>query len=238
MYRDSKPQALLLDEPVSPGFQVYLQQVCLQENGRRAPVRLREAWSACARAAVRSGIVLALAAAVAGAAQAAKDVSITTTKRGSAVEVDARATLHVPLALIWETLTDYNHLAEFILGISRSRLREYRGTAAIVEQAGEARFLFFRIPINVVVESREFAPDAIEVRVLQGNLKQLHGRYQVETGAVPGGALTLHWFGVIEPEMPLLPVVGEMALRANVSDQFLGMVDEIERRHAKKGRRK
>jgi len=166
------------------------------------------------------------------AAQAAAEVSVKTVKRGGAVEVEARATLQVPLELIWQTLTDYDHLSEFIPGISRSRLLEYRGTAAIVEQTGEAGILFFKFPIEVVVESLELAPYVIEVRVLKGNLKQLDGRYHIEMGARPQDGITLRWRGVIEPEMPLPPLIGEMVLRANVTDQFRGMVREIERRHA------
>jgi ribosome-associated toxin RatA of RatAB toxin-antitoxin module len=165
-------------------------------------------------------------------AQAAAEVSVKTVKRDGAVNVEAHATLQVPLELIWQTLTDYDHLAEFIPGISRSRLLEYRGTAAIVEQTGEAGILFFKFPIEVVVESLELAPYVIEVRVLKGNLKQLDGRYHIEMGARPQDGITLRWRGVIEPEMPLPPLIGEMVLRANVTDQFRGMVREIERRHA------
>ena len=117
------------------------------------------------------------------AAQAAGEVTVKTGKRDGAVNVEAHATLQVPLKLIWQTLTDYDHLAEFIPGINRSHLLEYRGTAAIVEQTGEAGILFFKFPIEVVVESLELAPYVIEVRVLKGNLKQLDGRYHIETAA-------------------------------------------------------
>jgi ribosome-associated toxin RatA of RatAB toxin-antitoxin module len=185
-----------------------------------------------ARAAL-AGIAL-LCAGIA-TAQAAAEVSVKTHKRGDAVEVDARATLHAPLELIWQTLTDYDHFAEFIPGINHSRLLEYRGTAAIVEQTGEAGILFFKFPIDVVVESLELAPYTIEVRVLKGNLKQLDGRYQIELGARPEDGIALSWSGVIEPATRLPPLIGEMVLRANVADQFRGMVREIERRHADSG---
>jgi ribosome-associated toxin RatA of RatAB toxin-antitoxin module len=146
--------------------------------------------------------------------------------------VDAHATLAVPLQTIWQTLTDYNRLPEFIPGISRSRLIEYRGTAAIVEQYGEAGFLFFKVPVDVVVESLEIAPHVIAVRVLKGNLRKLDGRYEIEEGASPADPIILSWRGVIEPETTLPPLVGEMILRSNVTAQFRGMVREIERRHA------
>ena len=40
----------------------------------------------------------------------------------------------------------------------------------------------------------------------------------------------LHWTGVIEPESSLPAFIGVPLLRRNVSEQFRGMVREIERR--------
>jgi hypothetical protein len=175
-----------------------------------------------------------LLAACHGPLLAATDLTVRTSRRGSAVEVDARATLQAPLDLIWQTLTDYDRLPEFVPGINQSRLIEYRGTAAIVEQHGEAGLFWFKVPINVVVESLELAPYVIEVRVLKGNLKQLDGRYRIEAGADPRAPLVLTWSGLIEPERPLPPLIGELVMRANVTDQFRGMVEEIERRQARR----
>ena len=131
---------------------------------------------------------------------------------------------------MWSTLTDYDRLASFIPGILKSRLLERRGPAAIVEQSGEARFLFFRFPIEVTVASVEWPPDEIEIHVLKGNLKQLDGGYRIERGA--GGSLVLHWRGRIQPEGMLPPLLGTMLMRSNIEDQFAGMVREIERRQA------
>ncbi len=175
-------------------------------------------------------VLVALLALFTGGSNAAGDLSVKTEKRGDEVHVQARATLAVPLAVIWQTLTDYNRLSEFISGISRSRLIEYRGNAAIVEQFGEAGFLFFKMPIDVTVESLELPPHVIEVRLLKGNLKKLEGRYEIEEGATPADPIILSWRGTIEPEKPLPPLVGELILRNNVTRQFRDMVNEIERR--------
>ena len=180
-------------------------------------------------------ILLALLASFAGGSHAAADFSVKTEKRGNEVHVHAHATLNASRQLVWQTLTDYNHLPEFIPGISKSRLIEYRGNAAIVEQYGQAGFLFFKLPIDVTVESLEIAPNVIEVRVLKGSLKKLDGRYEIEEGATPSDPVVLRWRGVIEPQTTLPPLFGEMILRSNVTDQFRGMVNEIERRHAAGG---
>jgi hypothetical protein len=90
--------------------------------------------------------------------------------------------------------------------------------------------LIFHYPIAVVVESDEHYPAMIGVRVLSGNLKQLAGGYRIETA--PGGRdqFVLRWQGIIEPDIPLPLFMTAPGLRETVTEQFLGMIDEIERR--------
>ncbi len=171
---------------------------------------------------------LLLALLAAAGARAADDVSIETARRGEAVEVVCRATLRAPRDLIWQTLTDYNRLVEFIPGMLRSRVLEVRGPTSIVEQVGEVRFFLFSFPIEVTVATTDRPPDAIEVRLLKGNLKRLEGAYRIQ--ALDQGHFILHWRGLIEPESPMPPLIGELLMRASIADQFHGMVREIERR--------
>jgi ribosome-associated toxin RatA of RatAB toxin-antitoxin module len=167
---------------------------------------------------------------IACTAQAAAEhgASVEARRRGNAVEVTASATLHAPLDVVWSTLTDYNHLPAFIPGMLRSRVIEYQGRTAIVEELGEARFLFLSFPIDVTIASIEYPPRAIDVHVLKGNLRQLEGGYRIERGEP--GTLRLLWRGLIEPEFPLPPLIGEALMRMAVEHQFLGMVHEIKRR--------
>ena len=91
--------------------------------------------------------------------------------------------------------------------------------------------LFLSYPIHVVVESAEHPPYVITIRVLSGNLKQLEGRYQIErTGS--GDDYVLHWSGVIEPAIALPTFITVPLMRANIENQFAGMLREIERRNA------
>ena len=162
-------------------------------------------------------------------ALAAEGLTVQAEARGAAVSVDIKATVTAPHALIWSTLTDYGHLAEFIPGMQSSKVTERRGPTAIVEQHGEAGFLVFSYGIDVVVASTEYHPDTIEIRVLKGNLKRLDGRYQVERGEKEG-TWTVRWVGLIEPSIPLPQFLNVRLIRSSLVDQFRGMIDEIERR--------
>jgi hypothetical protein len=183
-------------------------------------------WRYCA-----SGALLALIVGI-GAPQAAEQVSVQTSSRGSAVEIEARATLRAPYALIWQTLTDYDHLSDFIPGMSKSHVVDRRGNTATIEQSGHATILFFNYPIDVVIESLEIPPTFIGVRVLKGNLKQLEGGYRLEKIAETHDEFVLRWSGLIEPSLPVPLFISMPLLRANIRDQFRGMVREIERREA------
>lgn len=165
----------------------------------------------------------------AGVAAAAEGLVVVAEARGPAVSVDIRATVTAPHAVIWNALTDYGHLAEFIPGMQSSKITERRGATAIVEQHGEAGFLVFSYGIDVVVASTEHHPDTIEIRLLKGNLKRLDGRYQVERGDKEG-TWTVRWVGLIEPSIPLPQFLNVRLIRGSLVDQFRGMIDEIERR--------
>src|SRR6185503_1287446 len=87
--------------------------------------------------------------------RAADDISVEATRREDALEVVCRASLDAPLELIWQTLTDYGRLAEFIPGMRRSRVVSRSGAVTVVEQSGEARLLFFTFPLEVTLTSTE-----------------------------------------------------------------------------------
>ena len=176
----------------------------------------------------------ALLLSCASAAQAAADISVDATRRDEALEVVCRATLEAPLDLVWQTLTDYSRLAEFIPGMRRSRVLERRGAVTVVEQLGDAGFLFLTFPIEVTLASTERPPYALEVSMLKGNLKRLDGAYRIEPQR--DGRIMLTWTGFVEA-LSMPPLLGELVMRLNIEAQFRGMVHEIERREGQRRER-
>ena len=178
----------------------------------------------------RVAIASAVAFALASEAHGAQNVTLDAQLQGNALAVSAHATIRAPLPVIWHTLTDYDHLADFIPGMKLSRVLQRRGGMVTVEQTGEAKFLIFRYPIAVIVQSDERYPATIGVRLLSGNLRQLAGAYRIES--VPGtrDQFVLQWEGIIEPDLPVPTSIAAPGLRETLADQFNGMVEEIERR--------
>ncbi len=164
-------------------------------------------------------------------ALAASDLDVEATRNGELIEVRARATVQAPLAVVWSTLTDYEHLPEFIPGLKKSRVISRVGATTIVEQSGEARFLFMSIPVEITLESTERPPN-IDVRRIAGTVRYLQGRYETEVSGTDRSQVHLRWLGAIAPEAELPPLIGELLMRLLIEQQFIAMVNEIERREA------
>jgi ribosome-associated toxin RatA of RatAB toxin-antitoxin module len=158
----------------------------------------------------------------------AAQVEIVTSHKADVVDVKVQAVVAASPQVIWATLTDYERLPEFVPGLKVSKVIERKGGVATVKQSGVAQFLFFKIPIEVTVESKEAWP-ILEVKRVSGTVRQLQGRYEMII--VPDSpTVRLIWTGVIEPENSLPPFIGESLMRHSIRDQFTGMVREIERR--------
>jgi len=172
--------------------------------------------------------LLALGVVVSARAGQAADISVIATERGSALEVTAHAMVRAPPELIWQTLTDYEHLSRFVPGIASSHVLSRQGPQLVIEQIGGARLWVFSYPIRVTVTTYERPYQGIDVHLLRGNLRRLDGRYRIEPR--PEGGTDLTWSGLIEPDTPLPKFIRTPLLRRSISEQFAGMVREIERR--------
>jgi ribosome-associated toxin RatA of RatAB toxin-antitoxin module len=159
---------------------------------------------------------------------AAEELSVEATRRGERFEVRAKAELLAPAALVWEVLTDYERLPRFVPGLSRSTVRGREGNRVRLEQSGEARFLFFSYPIELQLEVLERPLEWVASQAVGGNMRRMHGRYELYAREPRG--TTLLYYGEIVPEFRLPRFVGPAAVRAMIEQQFTAMVEEIDRR--------
>jgi carbon monoxide dehydrogenase subunit G len=184
--------------------------------------------SACSVSAFRNLLAAILTLQIAVAA-AADDVSVDVDRNGRRFAIQASATIAAPVAVVWEVLTDYDHLARFIPGLSLSSVNLRSGNRVQLEQKGEARFFVFSYPIEVVLEVVESPRSSVSSRAVGGNLRRMSGRYDVKNS---GSGVSLRYTGELEPDFELPPIIGTLAVRSMVEEQFGAMVAEIERRAA------
>jgi carbon monoxide dehydrogenase subunit G len=139
------------------------------------------------------------------------------------------ATVAAPISTVWQVLTDYDNLARFIPGLSRSAVQERSANRVGGRAEGRGAVPGVSYPIDVRLEVLESPTDSITSRAIEGNLKRMRGRYQL---AQRGGGIELRYTGELEPAFGLPPIIGTLAVRTMVEEQFGAMVAEIERRAA------
>lgn len=169
--------------------------------------------------------------AAACAAHGQAEFSVEARRNGDAVEVQAQALLDASVALVWEVISDYERLPQFVPGIKRSVVVARSGNRLTLEQSGEARFAFLAFPIEVRLDVVEWPLEWIVSRAVSGNVKRMSGRYEIHPEPA-GGGVRLRYYGVIEPAFELPPILGIVALRWSIEQQFEAMVHEILRRVA------
>ena len=157
------------------------------------------------------------------------DIHVEVVRHGASFEVRAKAELEADVAQVWDVLTDYERLPEFIPDLRSSRVLARSSRSAVVEQEGRAQLLFFIFPISVRYGIEEFPCKSIIARATSGNLKELHGTYLLDAH---DHRVTLTYNGWLTPAFDFPPLIGTMLLRNEVEKQFGAMVDEILRRKA------
>jgi hypothetical protein len=162
-------------------------------------------------------------------AVAAADVAVDAARRGEAIVISAHADLRVDVQTAWRVLTDYDHYASFIPDLTVSRVVARGPDSAIVEQRGEAQFLFLRYPLEVRLAVAETPYRRVRSRAIAGNFRELHGLYEIEP--MPGGLRLLYSGRMVLAEGPPR-LVDVIAVRLNVARQFEALVREIDRRAA------
>ena len=177
-----------------------------------------------------TAVFVALAGVFASAPSLAeKPVAVHAERRDGAFVVEAAAEFSADSRIAWQVLTDYDRYAEFIPDLRSSRVVGRTDAGTLVEQRGEAGFLFIRIPLEIRYLVEETPYRVVRSRAVAGDFREMIGTYDL--APVPGG-LRLTYSGRLVPAFMLPPLFGTMAVRLSVERQFGAMVREIVRRDA------
>jgi len=81
---------------------------------------------------------------------------------------------------VWQVLTNYEALADFIPNLSQSRRLNCPNGGIRVEQIGSQRFLRFNFSARVVLDLEESFPKTINFRMIEGDFKDFSGSWNLE----------------------------------------------------------
>ncbi|GAB4378589.1 MAG: hypothetical protein Kow00121_30850 [Elainellaceae cyanobacterium] len=91
---------------------------------------------------------------------------------------------NAPLEQVWSVLTDYSQFPQFLPTVVAAEILETNGDRKVVEQTDQRRLLLMNVKSKVRTENIEKAPDRIDFRLLEGDLKTLQGRWKIHLAVV------------------------------------------------------
>jgi len=149
-------------------------------------------------------------------------------EKGDEFLIRAQSDVDANGAAIWSTLSDYDHLAQFVPGMSSSRTVSRSGAEAVVEQKGSAGLGPFRQRFTVLLAVREEMNQSISASGIDGDFRCFKSRYEI----VPLGLqrARIVYQATLVPGMPIPPIIGLLAMRSMIGTQFDAVLEEIRRR--------
>lgn len=144
-------------------------------------------------------------------------------------EFDVRASGVVKAvpAVVWRILTNYERHPEFVPDLKRTRVLSRTGHRAVLEQSGQARFLFFKREINLVVQVTEDPMSSIHVGLVEGDMKVYDCRWELE--ALPdNGGTRIVYSGKLVPNFYVPGVLGSNIIRGDIQRMMSAVLAHID----------
>lgn len=176
-------------------------------------------------------------------ATAAATAVVDVQRTGDGYVVHASGTVAADRRVAWETLTDYEHLRDFVPDIRSSRVVARNGNRLVVEHVGSFQLLFMKTPVRVRLAVEHAPYERVLARSEPGRVadeeptvRAFSGRYLLTalSGSPAGTRLDYDASFELVRGMPDLidTVFGEAIVTHGMRRHFEAMLNEIERRQA------
>jgi ribosome-associated toxin RatA of RatAB toxin-antitoxin module len=119
---------------------------------------------------------------------ALQEVEVVTERAdGRQRQIAAKIRISYPIDKIWQILTDYDHLADFIPNLAKSQRIVHPEGGIRVEQIGTQSLLKFRFCARVVLDMIEQCPYQLDFRMVEGDFKEFCGSWKLQPVDLAGG---------------------------------------------------
>lgn len=95
-------------------------------------------------------------------------------------KISAKIQIPYPAEQIWQILTDYETLADFIPNLAKSRRLEHPDGKIRIEQIGSQCLLNFQFCARVVLDMAEIFPHRIDFQMVEGDFKAFEGSWHLQ----------------------------------------------------------
>lgn len=173
------------------------------------------------------------AAASAGLPAAAapdQDIVVRVQKAGPEIIVDVDCPVSAPVPVVWDVLTDYDHMATFVSNLQFSGIQNRADNVLTVRQTGKVARGPFTFTFDSVREVRLVPLAEIRSRLISGDLK---ASVFVTRILDLDGQVHISNSGRYTPNVWVPPVVGTALIEGETRKQYAEIRAEIMRRAAR-----
>lgn len=131
------------------------------------------------------------------------DVEIVSQATGRQRQITAKIWIPCSVEQLWQILTSYDQLAEFIPSLTQSRQIEHPQGGIRIEQIGSEALMRIKFCARVVLDMVEQFPNQIDFEMVEGDFKQFCGSWMLQAAA-NGGTELCYTVSVLPPRaMPV-----------------------------------
>ena len=169
-----------------------------------------------------------LALLLAAAPARAGDIAVTVQHRDEVYEVRGRFITNARIELVWEVLTDYEHIPGFVESLKRSEIESRDGTRVRLRQVAAVGVFPFKKTARVTLEVEEEEPNRIEFRDLLGeDFRHYSGSWELMSDS----ARTIVAYALdARPRSSVPLVIGRGMMSHGANDLLSQVRAEMERR--------
>jgi len=157
------------------------------------------------------------------------DIDVRASKEGDVIVVDVDLAVRASRDEVWNVLTDYDHMAEFVANLESSAVISRTDNALDVIQKGKARYGLLSFPFEsvrhvVLTPSRE-----IHSKIVSGDM----AGSEITTRVASDGAMTqVSVRSQFVPTIWIPPIIGPQAIASETRKQWFTLREEVLRRRA------
>jgi ribosome-associated toxin RatA of RatAB toxin-antitoxin module len=105
----------------------------------------------------------------------------TSPPQGRQRQLSARITIDHPPTCVWQVLTDYEALPEFVPNLQKSQRLPHPTGGIRIEQVGAQRFIRLKFSARVVLDVEEEFPRQLQFTMVEGDFKSFSGSWQLSS---------------------------------------------------------
>jgi len=157
-------------------------------------------------------------------------VAVNVSQKDDAFIIDATIEVQVPLAIAWDVLIDFDHMASILSNLKASKIVSREGNTWIVRQNGVAKYGLLSFAFESEREIRLEPMKRILAKSLSGTLKRMESEARI---AALDQGVQIKYHAESVPDSILARMFGASFVRHEVNEQFLEMSREMLRRQAR-----